>query len=131
MRKTQDVQTNTIVYNNKTQKESREVIENITLWTTIATSAISIVSTIIAIFTNKKKNKSQKIVTLAKIVQKLPEFIQEAEKIFGAGTGTAKKAWVLNKIQMECLQNKIEYNESEFGFEIEKILTTPTKKEDT
>ena len=107
------------------------MIETITLWTTIATSAIGVISTIIAIFTNKKKNKSQKIIELAKVVQKLPKFIQEAEKIFGGGTGTAKKAWVLQKIQMECLRNKVDYNESEFSYEIENILTTPTKKENT
>ena len=102
------------------------MLETVTLWTTIAGSAVGIIATIIAIFSNKKKGKSQKLVELAKVVQKLPGYIQEAESIFGGGTGTAKMAWVLNKVQMECLTNKVEYNEEDFKVEIENILATPT-----
>lgn len=102
------------------------MVETITLWTTIATSAVGIISTLIAILSNKKKAKSQRVVELAKIVQKLPGYIQEAESIFGAGTGTAKMAWVLSKAQMECLANKVNYNEEQFKVEIENILATPT-----
>ena len=102
------------------------MVETITLWTTVASSAIGIITTIIAIFTNKKKSRSQKVVELAKVVQKLPGYIQEAESIFGGGTGTAKMAWVLSKAQMECLANKVQYNEKQFKVEIENILATPT-----
>ena len=107
------------------------MIETVTLWTTIASSAVGIITTIIAIWTNKKKSKSQKVVELAKIVQKLPGHIKEAEDIFGGGTGTAKMAWVLSKAQMECLANNVPYNEEQFKVEIENILATPTtiKKE--
>lgn len=104
------------------------MIEDITFWTTIATTAISIITTVISVFANKNKNKSQKLVELAKIVQKLPGYIQEAETIFGAGTGTAKMAYVLNKVQLDCITNKVEYNEEQFKGEIENILTTPEKK---
>lgn len=98
-------------------------------WISIATTAIGIITTIISIITNKSKTKSQKLVELAKIVQKLPGYIQEAETIFGAGTGTAKMAYVLNKVQLDCIQNKVEYNEEQFKGEIENILSTPKKKE--
>lgn len=98
-------------------------------WISIATTAIGIITTIISIVTNKSKTKSQKLVELAKIVQKLPGYIQEAETIFGAGTGTAKMAYVLNKIQLDCITNKVEYNEEQFKGEIENILSTPKKKE--
>lgn len=98
-------------------------------WISIATTAIGIITTIISIITNKSKTKSQKLVELAKIVQKLPGYIQEAETIFGAGTGTAKMAYVLNKVQLDCIQNKVDYNEKQFKGEIENILSTPKKKE--
>ena len=100
-------------------------------WISIATTAIGIITTIISIITNKSKTKSQKLVKLAKIVQKLPGYIQEAETIFGAGTGTAKMAYVLNKVQLDCIQNKVEYSEEQFKGEIENILSTPKKKEST
>ncbi len=101
---------------------------DITFWTTIASTAVGIVGYVITIIINKKKNKASKLVELAKIVQKLPEFIAEAEKIFGSGNGTAKLTYVLNKVQIECLKNKVEYNEEQFKGEIENILSTPEKK---
>lgn len=105
------------------------MIQSITFWTTIAATAIGTFISIITIIIDKKKNKSEKLVDLAKIVQKLPEFINEAEKIFGGGTGVAKVNYVLNKVQMNCIQNKIKYDENQFKGEIEKILATPQKKE--
>ena len=104
------------------------MIENVTIWTTIATTAVGIVGYVISFILNKKKNKSDKLVDLAKVVQKLPEFIAEAENIFGAGNGNAKLAYVLNKVQIECLKNKVEFNEEQFKGEIENILRTPEKK---
>ena len=98
-------------------------------WISIASTAIGIITTIISIITNKSKTKSQKLVELAKIVQKCAGYIQEAETIFGAGTGTAKMAYVLNKVQLDCIQNKVEYNEEQLKGEIENILSTPKKKE--
>lgn len=95
---------------------------------TCITTGISIVSIILSIVYNNKKTKSQKIVELAKVVQKLPGYITEAESIFGAGTGTAKMAYVLNKVQIDCLTSKIEYNEEQIKGEIENILATPEKK---
>lgn len=106
------------------------MLNNVTFWTTIAATAIGTFVSIITIIIDKKKNKSEKLVNLAKIVQKLPEFISEAEQIFGGGTGVAKVNYVLNKVQMNCIQNKVKYDESQFKGEIEKILSTPQKKED-
>lgn len=103
--------------------------ENITFWTTLASTAIGIIGYVISIILNKKKNKADKLVDLAQIIEKLPEFITEAEKIFGSGNGTAKLAYVLNKVQIECLKNKIEYNEEEIRLKVEEILKTPQKKE--
>ena len=102
---------------------------DVNFWISIVTTAIGIITTIITIIINKSKSKSQKLVELAKIVQKLPGYIQEAETIFGTGTGTAKMAYVLNKVQLDCIQNKVEYSEEQFKGEIENILATPEKKE--
>ena len=103
--------------------------KDITFWTTIAGAATTAITIIINFITNKTKSKNQKLVELAKIVQKLPNFIQEAESIFGAQTGSAKLAYVLNKVQIECITKKVDYNEEQFKGEIENILCTPEKKE--
>lgn len=100
-----------------------------TFWATIGTTAISVITTILTIIANKSKTKSNKLVELAKIAQKLPGYIQEAEQIFGGKTGTAKLAYVLNKVQIDCITKNIEYNEEQFKGEIENILSTPEKKE--
>ena len=102
------------------------MLDKIEIWLPVITAAIGAITTIISIIASNKKNKAQKLVELAKVVQKLPEYINEAETIFGTGTGTAKMAYVLNKVQMACMQNKVEYNENQFKVEIEKILATPT-----
>lgn len=106
------------------------MIETVTFWTTIATTAIGVITTIISIIISKSKTKSEKLVQIAKIAQKLTGYIAEAETIFGAGTGTAKMAYALNKVQMDCLRSKVDYNEEQWKEEIENILTTPQKKED-
>ncbi len=104
------------------------MVNDATFWTTIASAAVGIVMSVVSVLINKKKNKSQKLVELAKIAQKLPEFISEAENIFGAGNGAAKLTYVLNKVQIECLKNNVEFNEEQFKGEIENILSTPEKK---
>ena len=102
------------------------MIETITTWCSIAITAAT---TIIALIKIKKSNKQTKLVSLAKIVQKIPEYIKEAESIFGSKTGQAKLRYVLNSLQVECLKANIEYQEEELKVEIENILSTPEKKE--
>ena len=106
------------------------MLDKIEIWLPVITAGIGAATTILSIVASKKKNKAQKFVELAKVVQKLPEYITEAEKIFGAGTGTAKMDYVLNKVQMACMQNNVEYNENQFKVEIEKILATPTTQKE-
>lgn len=102
------------------------MLDKIEIWLPVITAAIGAITTIISIIASNKKNKAQKLVELAKVVQKLPEYINEAETIFGGGTGIAKMTYVLNKVQTACMLNKVEYNENQFKVEIEKILATPT-----
>lgn len=78
---------------------------------------------------SKEKTEAEKKVEITKIIQKLPFYIMESEEIFGAGTGKAKKQYVLNYIQIDCIKACIEYVEENWETEIEKILLTPQKKE--
>ncbi|UPW36494.1 hypothetical protein [Peromfec virus RodF8_36] len=96
---------------------------------TIASLAVTAISIIIAIAQTIKKGKKEKTVELAKVVQKIPDFISEAEQIIGEGKGIAKLQYVLNKIQLQCQINNIDFEEKAFTEEVEKILETPQKKE--
>lgn len=103
---------------------------------TIISSAIAGLSIIINIIIFIKKQKTNKSLSsaiaengCAEIFNKLPNFITEAEQIFGAGTGIAKLAYVLNKVQMECIKLNITYDEEATKKQIETILATPEKKE--
>lgn len=100
----------------------------IELITTCSSAAITAISIIIAIIQTIKKGKKSKTVELAKVVQKIPEFITEAEQIIGTGKGVAKLQYVLNKIQLQCQLAGIEFQEQQFKQEVEKILETPQKK---
>lgn len=76
-------------------------------------------------------SKYKNIVELAKIVQKIPELIIRAEKLFPstdtAKYGTAKLEYVLKELQILCIQKSVEYQEEALVYEIEKVLSTPTK----
>jgi len=106
------------------------MVESLRIGILIVTISSSIITTILSIFSNSQKNKKEKIVQLAKIVQKLPEYIKQSEEMFGTGKGRVKKQYVLNEVRNECLLNEIEYKENEFSEEVEKILDTPQKKGD-
>lgn len=106
------------------------MVESLRIGILIVTISSSIITTILSIFSNSQKNKKEKIVQLAKIVQKLPDYIKQSEEMFGAGKGRVKKQYVLNEVRNECLLNEIDYKENEFSEEVEKILDTPQKKGD-
>lgn len=103
-----------------------EYIKTALLILTIGSTAIT---TILTLFSKGQINKKEKIVELAKIVQKLPEYIETAEQMFGSGKGKVKKQYVLNEVRNECLLNEVDFKSEEFSEEIEKILATPQKKE--
>lgn len=110
-----------------------------------ASLAITIVTTIIAIVklvqakkssgeakaTAEENEKLRQVNTLAKIVQQIPSLITKAEELFPSvgeyKFGAQKLEYVLRELQILCMQANIEYQESEFTYEIEKILSTPQK----
>ncbi len=79
-----------------------------------------------------KEEKQAELINIAKVVQKIPQFINEAETSVGAGNGIIKNSYVMTKIMAECYENNVNYGEhmKEFSAEVEKILSTPQKKEE-
>ena len=77
----------------------------------------------------KQIEEKNKLVKLAKIAQKIPCFISEAEEALGTGTGKAKLRYVLRELEIECLKANIEFQEEDLKVEIERILETPQKKQ--
>ena len=94
----------------------------------IVSTAVSIGGIVYSFIATILKSKKSKSVKLAKILQVLPAYIQEAEAIFGAKTGVAKLAYVLNKVNMDCIKDRVDFNAEEWTTEVEDILTTPQKK---
>lgn len=105
------------------------MIEKISFIITIASAALGIILAIIAFCKASGKGKLKKLVQLAKIVKKIPDYIIEAENIVGPGNGATKFALVMNKLQIDCMTNNVDYKEEELKYEVEKILETPQKKE--
>lgn len=107
------------------------MIEKINYITSIFAISSTAISTIMFILQKIKTSKKNELVELAKIVQKIPQFINEAEQIFKNENGKIKKNYVTKEIQNECLLKDIEYEtrKEQFENEIENILSTPQKKE--
>ncbi len=98
---------------------------------------ISAVSAIVAI---KRKNSNAEesseqttLLKVAAILEKLPDYINQAEAIFPSSlypkAGLVRLNYVLLLINKECWSNNIDFNEDSWKAEIENILTTPQKKE--
>ena len=84
--------------------------------------AVAIVKTI-------KAGKKDKIIKLAKVVKAIPGLVIEAEEVLGSGTGRAKLTYVLNQLNIKCLQSGIDFDEAGLKAEVENVLSTPQKKE--
>lgn len=117
-----------------------KIIEYVTFGITLASTAAAIVVYIKSKFTAKTAKEKEELLTkyknfveLAKIVQKIPEYISKAEKLFPstdtAKYGAAKLEYVLKELQLLCISNSIEYQEEALIYEIEKVLSTPQRKE--
>lgn len=106
------------------------MIENICNIFAISSAVLGIILAFVGFFKSKGKGKLKKFVELAKIVKKIPNYIIEAENIVGPGNGATKLALVMNKLQIDCLANNVDYDEQALEYEVEKILETPQKKEE-
>jgi len=96
----------------------------------IISASVAVVGLIYSFYETITKGPKKKRIELAKILQALPSYIKEAETIFGAKTGVAKLAYVLNKINIACIKANVDFDEDQWKVEIEDILSTPQKKED-
>ena len=97
-------------------------------------SGLAIIITIITAIVKVKQAKTttEKVRLLnkyAQIVQQIPTLVTEAEEKVGSGNGALKKTIVLQQIQLQCAKMNLDYNEQNWETEIEKVLTTPQKKE--
>ena len=116
--------------------------EKIYNYSSLAITAVTTIFAIIKYLQAKKCSKSakataeeneklRKVNTLAKIIQQIPELVSKAEKLFPTTGetkfGPQKLEYVLKELQILCMEQNIEYQENEFTFEIEKILSTPQK----
>ena len=116
--------------------------EKIYNYSSLAITAVTTIFAIIKYLQAKRSSKSakataeeneklRKVNTLAKIIQQIPELVSKAEKLFPTTGetkfGPQKLEYVLKELQILCMEQNIEYQENEFTFEIEKILSTPQK----
>lgn len=98
--------------------------------------ALEFVLSLILFFNNRSISSKRKVenaqnlkdVLLSNIKASLPTLVAEAEDLFGAGNGPAKRNYVLNKVHIKCLELSIPYEENELIKLIEQILETPQKK---
>ena len=101
----------------------------------VGSSAGIIITIIIAIIKIRNANTTTEKVRIinkyAQIIQQIPEMIKNAETSVGNGNGALKKTLVLQQIQLLCAEKGIDYKNEEFSQEIEKILETPQKKDNT
>ena len=98
---------------------------------------ITIGTTITAIFGWLKARKLSgesralsSVVGLSEIYNELPNYIKEAEELFGSGFGVAKMSYVLLKAQSKCLSYSLPYNEDIIKTKVESILSTPQSKKE-
>lgn len=100
-------------------------------WIQIVGYVLAIVAFCWTIISELKSRKITKSDALKTIINKIPEFVAEAEKIFGSKTGLAKNRYALNLAQTECIKSNILLTENitnQLSSQIEKILETPQKK---
>jgi len=79
-------------------------------------------------FKSSLSSKTKKL-ELAKIVKLIPDFVRDAEHYIGSGNGFAKLNYVLNKLHILCIEKGLDFDEDAFTYEVENVLSTPTKKE--
>lgn len=93
----------------------------------IASACLFAVITIVAnVITLCKKNKKAKVL---EILSNIPNYVSQAEQIFGPGNGQAKLQWVLTKVQIDSVKANVDISEEEATSQIESVLQTPQKKE--
>lgn len=101
---------------------------DITAIVNLALLGLSVIGLIISIIVGIKKGK---LTTILQIIAKIPTYCSQAEKIFGAGTGAMKLQYVLNKINIDCVNLGVTFDEEEMTTQIEAVLTAPQKKSET
>ena len=74
------------------------------------------------------KNNIADLQGTIEVLQGLPAKIKEAEHLFGAGNGGAKKMLVISETQTECIAKGLTIDKQAISDYTENILDTPQKK---
>lgn len=74
------------------------------------------------------KNNIADLQGTIEVLQGLPAKIREAEHLFGAGNGGAKKMLVISETQTECIAKGLTIDKQTISDYTENILDTPKKK---
>lgn len=103
-------------------------------WYQIVVYALCFVCYVISVFFIRKTGKRNRaladLVDIAAIVQKIPDYVNQAESMFGAERGAAKLSYVLQCLQLACLESGVSFEayREELSNEVEAVLSTPQKK---
>lgn len=100
----------------------------ISLIITLATTITAIFGWLKARRLSGESKALSSVVGLSEIYNELPNYIKEAEELFGSGFGVAKMSYVLLKAQSKCLSYSLPYNEDIIKTKVESILSTPQTK---
>lgn len=90
-------------------------------------AVVALASIIVNIVTLAKKGKKTSILS---ILAHVPDYVSQAESIFGAGNGQAKLQWVLTKVQIDAVKANADISDEQIKESVENVLATPQKKKE-
>lgn len=104
-------------------------VELIIAIASVAASVVGFVFNFIKSFKTKSNvERLCSITKIARVLQKLPDFINQAEESVGSGNGATKKTLVLQNAEIACSKEGVAFDSEGFNSEIERLLSTPQKK---
>lgn len=84
-------------------------------------SLLSLIISIIIIIIKAKKNGNIKGVL--DLVNLIPNLVVQAEKLFGAGNGTAKLNYVLTELRVYALEHNISVTNEDLKLQVESVVS--------
>jgi len=93
----------------------------------IVVGIITIGVIVVGCYALDRKDKAKE--RLMEVLTALAKYVEEAERLFGSGKGSAKLEYVIAKVQMECIEKHVKLSIDAIKDHIEQILSTPHKKQ--
>lgn len=107
-----------------------EIVDIVKIVVSCITFAFGVISFVIALV---KAVKSKNVIKVQELLQSIPDYINESEKLFNFANdklGINKKLYVMEKLRTQKLVNHIKITDEELSDNVEKVLSTPQKKRD-